>query len=89
MSVRERTQAIERSTTSPAERAARACPLAHLCLNGLRCRTRTFLVCEQHEPPLYICPIRNRSRACPACGEWVARLVPALNGETGARHDEA
>ncbi len=83
MGVRERTQAIKRSEPSASAQAARVCPLAHLCRNGLHCRTRTFLVCERHEPPLYICPIKNRGRACPACGEWIARVVPALNGEIG------
>lgn len=83
MTVRERLQPIEHSGPSAAEQATLPCPLAHLCLNGLRCRTRTFLVCERHEPPLYICPIKNRGRACPACGAWIARVVPALNGEIG------
>ena len=81
MSRRKDTQTIERSTAA-AEQAVRVCPLAHLCLNGLRCRTRTFLVCEWHEPLLYICPIKNRGRACPACGGWIARVVPAANGDT-------
>jgi hypothetical protein len=77
MSRREDVHALERFTPAVAEQTSRVCPLAHLCLNGLRCRTRTFLVCERHEIPLYICPIKNRGRICPVCGEWIAQLVRA------------
>jgi hypothetical protein len=68
----------EQGSTSQPRMEQLLCPLAHLCLNGARCQTRTLLVCERHATPLYICPIKNRGRTCPVCGAWIEGLVHVL-----------
>lgn len=56
-------------------KALRICPISRRCGNGSACCTRTFLRCDHHAPPLYVCPIKNRGLTCPRCGQPIAERV--------------
>lgn len=58
-------------------RQLRICPISHRCGNGRACSTRTFLRCDGHEPPIYVCPIKNRGLACPRCGRDIEDRLAA------------
>ena len=70
-------EALRILDTDPEQaKALRICPISHRCGNGAACCTRTFLRCDRHTPPLYVCPIKNRGLTCPRCGEAIIARVP-------------